>query len=162
MAGERESKEIEKLDGSINQLPQTIAPEVLNTPIARRLAAALCDPASMQLSITDLCKGLEIDRNTYYFYMRRADFMAAVRELRQAHLQLLIPGVVGLAVQSAAILGRDGHQDRKMILEMAGEYRQEVGVDVSGKVEVAYINDWRQTGQVVDTTAKEAVKSVTF
>jgi hypothetical protein len=33
------------------------------------------------------------------------------------------------AVESAQLLGREGHADRKMLLEMAGAYRQ--GVDVT-------------------------------
>lgn len=43
------------------------------------------------------------------------------------------PEVLAAAVETAMMIGREGHADRKMVLEMTGDYRQGSDVDVTSQ-----------------------------
>lgn len=86
------------------------------------------------LSITQLCETAGINRTYYYELLAKPQVADRLRSLAlQMAADALGPTIQALR-DSAAIVGRDGHPDRKLLLEMTGVHiptRHQVNENVS-------------------------------
>lgn len=101
------------------------------TAAEKKLLEALSEPENYTLSITELCGKAGIGRNTYYTLLKKPEFVAKKNEIEKKVFDSLVPEVKRAAVKFA-INNSKNFQDRKMILEMAGEYvpKQEIKSNV--------------------------------
>jgi hypothetical protein len=99
------------------------------TAAEERLIKVLIDPAHYGKSVTDKCQAADISRETYYNTMKKPEFCELYNETIKAGLK----SSVGEIIKATFDFGKrfpGNHQDRKIILEMAGAYteKQEVSV----------------------------------
>lgn len=88
----------------------------------RLMMESLADPAHRKLTISQRCELLGISRRSWYLRLEDPLFKArAARVYRELCDEHLAP-VLDALTQSALLLGKDGHQDRKLYLELLGEY----------------------------------------
>jgi len=96
-----------------------------------RIIESLADPKQRPLTIEQRCERLGISRSTWYRHMEdplfRARATAAWRECCRDRLGEVMESLLN----SAIIVGREGHQDRKLLLELLGEYTP--GLKVEGE-----------------------------
>jgi len=104
--------------------------EYVPTLAEKKLLEALADPENYTVSITDLCKIAEIGRNTYYNMCKKPEFMKMKNEILNRLFESFVPAVKQAAVKYA-INNANNFQDRKMILEMAGEYKPKQDININ-------------------------------
>ncbi|WP_251559209.1 hypothetical protein [Paenibacillus pasadenensis] len=102
-------------------------------PKALALLEAMADPANRHLNITKLCKVANISRDYYYELMAKPDFQAYRRAKQTEFLRDAVEKVLS-ATMDFALNEPKCHQDRKMILEMAGKYTPSIKQEVSGSM----------------------------
>lgn len=102
-------------------------------PKALALLEAMADPANRHLNISKLCKVANISRDYYYELMAKPDFQAYRRAKQSEFLRDAVEKVLS-ATMDFALNEPKCHQDRKMILEMAGKYTPSIKQEVSGSM----------------------------
>ena len=93
------------------------------TAAEERLLEVLMNPEHFGKSITDKCRIAEIDRQTYYNAMKKPEFCDFYNEQVKSNLK----SSVGEIIQATHKFGTrfpGNHQDRKILLEMAGAYTE--------------------------------------
>jgi flagellar motor component MotA len=109
------------------------------TPAEKKLLEVLINPEHYQKNITEICSIAEVDRTVYYNAMKKADFIdfynRMMRELLKGKAQEVIKATYTFAVSNPK-----NHQDRKLLLEMIGEYtpkqeiEQNLNIVIDGEV----------------------------
>jgi hypothetical protein len=83
---------------------------------------SMADPSHRALTVQDRCELMGISRATWYRHTADPLFRARVcRAFRDACGDHLGPVLQALC-ESAVIVGKDGHSDRKLFLELVGQY----------------------------------------
>lgn len=97
-----------------------------------RLMLAMMAPESYKLTVAELAAKAGIGERTYYRLMADPQYRVWLDEQRRQALARHVDNIMNAAVTTAARDGRDGHQDRKMLLEMAGLYVPKQAHEVGG------------------------------
>lgn len=96
----------------------------------RKLLLALTDPANYTLNISELCSTAGICRDTYYRAMRKPEFVDYYNEAMMEALKANIQNVIK-ATYNFATTDVKNHQDRRLLLEMAGSYAAKTKTEVT-------------------------------
>src|SRR5207248_3268734 len=83
----------------------------------------MLQPASHRKSISRLCAEAGISRSHYYRLLSDPELSAKLRRVVEAVLMDDLVPIMEALKRSALILGREGHADRKLLLEMVGMYK---------------------------------------
>jgi hypothetical protein len=99
------------------------------TPAEKRLLEVLQNPEYFNKSVAEKCRLADVDRSHYYTIMSKPEFCDYYNNEIKANLKAGI-GEVIQATKNFGIRFPGNHQDRKILLEMAGAYteKQEVSV----------------------------------
>lgn len=117
------------------------------TAAEERLIKVLIDPEHFGKSVTEKCQAAEISRETYYNTMKKQEFCDYYNDLIKAGLK----SSVGDIIQATYNFGKrfpGNHQDRKILLEMAGAYTEKSEVKHTGEViiNIALVDDDEMPG----------------
>ena len=104
------------------------------TAAEKRLLEILINPGHLGKNVTELCNLAEVSRNKYYDAMKKKEFQSLVADTTQD----LIKGKIGDVLNATYkySLTAKGHQDRKVLLTMAGLYVDKKETEISGGLEV--------------------------
>lgn len=108
--------------------------EYIPTTAEKKILETLSEPENYTISICELCKKAGIGRNTYYNMCKKPEFIKKRNEILDKLFNSFVPEVKKAAVKYA-INNAKNFQDRKMILEMAGEYKQQQDINITGGVD---------------------------
>lgn len=86
------------------------------------LLLVLTDPDTFKCKVDDKCERAGISRATYFRLMKDSDFIRRCRDAQHAALRSFVHQTMGALCASAQLPGKDGHADRKLLLEMTGYY----------------------------------------
>lgn len=121
-----------ELSPSNSQTIATPKPRVM-TAAERRVMAVLVNPEHRKTNFTQKIKASGVGRTRYYQIVGDPWFRAQVNEFFFVQLAGEISEILDASVSVAKWEDRDGHNDRKMILEMVGLVGQDKG-DVNVQV----------------------------
>lgn len=138
-------------------------------PRHRRIVRAELDPENIGKALEIKAALAGVTRATYRRALTRQDVQDAMTTALRRMLAPLIPAVLAAAARSAALDGREGYQDRKLLLSMAGiateaakkvEHSGSVTVKhgVGGALERALLR--RQEAQEVENAIEPAIGGV--
>lgn len=104
------------------------------TPAEKRLLEVLINPENIGKSVTKLCNLANVSRNKYYDAMKKKPFQELVKDTTLE----LVKGKIGDVLNATYIYSLDekGHQDRKLLLTMAGLYKDKQETEISGGISV--------------------------
>lgn len=108
--------------------------EYMPTTAERKILEALKNPENYTISIKELCQRAGVSRNTYYESCKKTEFVDAKNKVLNKTFESLVPEVKKAAMKFA-INAEKNFQDRKMILEMAGEYRTQQDINIDNKID---------------------------
>lgn len=105
------------------------------TAAEKRLLEVLVNPDYLGKNVSELCKLAGISRNKYYDAMKKKEFQGLVADTTQD----LIKGKIGNVLNATYkySLTAKGHQDRKVLLTMAGLYVDKKETEISGGLDIA-------------------------
>lgn len=103
------------------------------TPSERKLLEVLLNPEHYKKSITEKCEIAGVDRGIFYIAMKKQEFVDLYNETIKAGIKASV-GKVLQATEEFAIRFPGNHQDRKILLEMAGAYIEKKDLNVSGSL----------------------------
>ncbi len=94
----------------------------------RSLLAVLLDPKFFNKGPAERAPAARLSVRRYHEIMQREDFRKVVHEAQRSALQGNIAPIIAAAVESACTPTDEGHQDRKLLLEIVGYYnpRQQI------------------------------------
>jgi len=102
------------------------------TPARERLLEMLINPEHLGKNVTELCNLAEISRNSYYKFMNEPEFVELINKTSLDMVKAKMGDVVNATYKYA--LGEKGHQDRKLLLTMAGLYTDKQEVDMNADI----------------------------
>ena len=104
------------------------------TVAEKKLLEVLINPEHLGKNVTELCNLADVSRNKYYDAMKKEAF----QELVKSTTLELVKAKIGDVLNATYIysLGEKGHQDRKMLLTMAGLYADKQETEISGGLNV--------------------------
>ena len=102
------------------------------TKAGQRLVAVLLDPAYRHATVRQRAKAARISEPHYYRLMKDEAVHEALRLKARELLAPYLAPILATAVETASQPGRDGHQDRRMLLEMAAWYGPRQQMEISG------------------------------
>lgn len=108
--------------------------EYIPTTAEKKILEALSNPENYTLPIKKLCEIADVGRNTYYEACKKAEFIKAKNKILNKVFENLVPEVKKSAMKFA-LNNEKNFQDRKMILEMTGEYKSQQDINIIGGVE---------------------------
>lgn len=102
------------------------------TVAEKKLLEVLINPEHLGKNVTELCNLANVSRNKYYDAMKKEAF----QELVKSTTLELVKAKIGDVLNATYIysLGEKGHQDRKLLLTMAGLYADKQETVLSGEV----------------------------
>lgn len=105
------------------------------TAAEKRLLEVLVNPDYLGKNVSELCKLAGVSRNKYYDAMKKKEFQSLVANTTQD----LIKGKIGNVLNATYkySLTAKGHQDRKVLLTMAGLYVDKKETEISGGLDIA-------------------------
>lgn len=92
------------------------------TASEKKLLKVLINPENFGKSITEICKIAKVSRKVYYTATSKPEFVNYINGITKDILKDKIHDIL-IAACKYAIECPNNHQDRKMLLELAGEYR---------------------------------------
>lgn len=102
------------------------------TAAEKKLLEVLINPENLGKNVTELCNLANVSRNKYYDAMKKQPFQELVK-----HTTLeLVKAKIGDVLNATYIyaLGEKGHQDRKVLLTMAGLYAEKTDTTIKADV----------------------------
>ncbi len=130
-----------KAANTTRRRPDPSLPAGRTADIEARIIESLADPAQRPLTVGARCAAMGIHRCTWYRHMEDPLFRArAAAAWRECCRDALGP-VMQALLTSAQIEGREGHQDRKLLLELLGEYTPGQSVEVRAAAAPASVDD---------------------
>lgn len=100
------------------------------TPKMKKVLEIMSSARDEELSITELCRRAGVSTVSYYKYFNMPHFVNAYDKLTRDILKNAVYPIVKASIRE----GRKGsHQDRKMILEMTGDYQAKGSLDLNVK-----------------------------
>lgn len=103
------------------------------TTAEKKILEALKNPENYTISIKELCKRAGVARNTYYESCKKSEFIEEKNKVLNKTFESLVPEVKKAAIKFA-INEEKNFQDRKMILEMAGEYKTQQDINLNENI----------------------------
>lgn len=102
------------------------------TAAEKKLLEVLINPEHLGKNVTELCNLANVSRNKYYDAMKKQPFQELVKNTTLE----LVKGKIGDVLNATYIyaLGEKGHQDRKVLLTMAGIYADKTESTVNANV----------------------------
>lgn len=97
-----------------------------------KLLEVLVNPENMWLSVAEKCHLADISRNTYYKIMKKDQFISLLNKATMEIVKGSVADVINATYAFA--MSSKGHQDRKMILQMAGLFSDKKEVELTGQV----------------------------
>lgn len=109
------------------------------TRAERSVIQVLSDPALYRETATERIAAAGVSRDRYYKIMKNPDFRQLQRDFVHDMIRERVAPVIGAALDTASVKGRDGHNDRDMVLQMAGLYtpKQQTDLHVTGEAIIA-------------------------
>jgi hypothetical protein len=104
--------------------------EYLPTPGEQRLLEVLLNPSYYGKSITEKCQFADISRQTYYILMKKSEFTSLIKKTSIDLLKDRIGEILDASVKFAVSNARCS-QDRRMLLELIGLYKEHKTLDVT-------------------------------
>ncbi|MDG0791929.1 phBC6A51 family helix-turn-helix protein [Cohnella ginsengisoli] len=107
-----------------------------------KLLEVIVDPANKDLNVVEKCEMAGISQRHYYDIWKKPEFVTYYNKLRmdlvKAHVGDILNATIRFATESAS-----NHNDRKMLLEMAGIYteKKEVKQDITAEATLNVIFD---------------------
>jgi hypothetical protein len=101
----------------------------------RRVLESICDPNHRNITVSERCKAIGIGESRYFEVVRDPWFRAQHREAVRRAVDERIASLVNASADTAAVVGRDGFNDRRMLLELTGHYvpRQQIDHTTAGQ-----------------------------
>ena len=115
----------------------TIDDKYRPTQAEKKLLEVLVNPENVGKSVTELCNLAEVSRNTYYKAMKNEEFRDFVTNTTVELVMGKVGDVVNATYKHA--LGERGHQDRKLLLTMAGLYAEKQEIENSGGIGIKVV-----------------------
>lgn len=117
------------------------------TAAEKRLLEVLINPDNTGKNVTVLCNLADISRNKYYSAMKKDAFKQLVTETTKDLIEGKIGDILNATYKYA--LTAKGHQDRKVLLQMAGLHADKQETTVHGEIDIGatadkigqYLND---------------------
>lgn len=107
------------------------------TPARERLLETLVNPEHLGKNVTELCNLAAISRNSYYKFMDEPEFVEMINKTSLDMVKTKIGDVVNATYKYA--LGEKGHQDRKLLLTIAGLYADKSEVENTGDLGIKVV-----------------------
>ncbi|MEO1768281.1 phBC6A51 family helix-turn-helix protein [Candidatus Enterococcus ferrettii] len=104
------------------------------TAAEKKLLEVLINPEYVGDSITSICKAANVSRKKYYDAMGKEAFVNLVNETTMDLIKGKASDVLNATYKYA--LKEKGHQDRKLILTIAGIYTDKQEIEHSGGIDV--------------------------
>lgn len=105
------------------------------TPARERLLETLINPEHLGKNVTELCSLAEISRNSYYKFMGEPEFTELITETSKEMVMGKIGDVLNATYNYA--LEERGHQDRKLLLQMAGIHADKQETTLTGDLDIS-------------------------
>jgi hypothetical protein len=123
------------------QAPKMAEPERQFTRLERKIMDCLLDHDTTYAKVDDICKAVGCSRNGYYNIMRDGWFQEQRRNLLRDMVQQQASVFIKAAAETAATPGRDGFQDRRLLLNITGDHveRKQHNHDITARVVVGVI-----------------------
>lgn len=102
------------------------------TPAGKKLFQVLINPEHVGKNVDKLCKIADVSRDTYYRLMKEQEFTDLVSETSREMVMAKMGDVLNATYVYA--LGEKGHQDRKLLLTMAGLYTEKQELSHTGEI----------------------------
>lgn len=102
--------------------PDRTKPAAPGDQTERLMMESLADPSHRKLTITERCELLGISRRLWYLRLEDPLFKARAARVYRTLCDDRLAPVLDALTESAMLLGKDGHADRKLFLELLGEY----------------------------------------
>ena len=119
---------LEEMSGGRNVFLQALAAST--SPIAKQLCTALGKVENDGLTIYEVALRIKTDpleiQKAFSSGLQVHNAMEAFNKLFSA-----LPDVMGGAIDSAKLIGKEGHADRKMLMQLAGLFPKEGGLQIS-------------------------------
>ena len=111
------------------------------TAAGKKLFQVLIDPQHLGKNVDELCQIADVSRDTYYRLMKDDRFTQEVTNTSKQLVMAKIGDVINATYENA--IGERGHQDRKMLLTMAGLYTDKQEIDSKGElgIKVIWVDD---------------------
>lgn len=100
------------------------------TKAGRKLFEVLVNPEYVGKNVDELCQIADVSRDTYYRLMKDERYKEEVAETSRQLVMAKIGDVLNASYKYA--LEERGHQDRKMLLQMAGIHSDKQETTLSG------------------------------
>ncbi len=83
----------------------------------------------------DRMREAEVSKDTWYRVMKDADFARIHRQMIRSSVNASVSLIINQSTKMAIETGRDGYNDRRMLLEMSGHYtpRQQIDHTTAGQ-----------------------------
>lgn len=104
------------------------------TTAEKKLLEVLINPQNVGKSVQDLCNLAGVSRNKYYDAMKKKPFVELVNTITMDLIKAKTSDVLNATYKFS--LTERGHQDRKMLLTIAGIYVDKKETEISGGVNV--------------------------
>ena len=112
------------------------------TAAGKKLFQVLIDPQHLGKNVDELCQIADVSRDTYYRLMKDDRFTQEVTNTSKQLVMAKIGDVINATYENA--IGERGHQDRKMLLTMAGLYTDKQEINSKGELGIKVI--WADGG----------------
>ena len=110
----------------------TIEDKYKPTAAEKRLLEVLINPEYLGKNVSELCNLAGVSRNKYYDAMKKEQFQTLVGQTTKDLVKGKISDVLNATYKYS--LTAKGHQDRKILLTMAGLYVDKHETELSGSV----------------------------
>ena len=101
------------------------------TKAEKKLFEVLVNPEHTGKTVTELCNVASISRNKYYDAMKKDGFVELVNDTTMELIKGKASDILNATYKYA--MKEKGHQDRKMLLTIAGLYTDKQEVEHTGK-----------------------------
>jgi hypothetical protein len=111
------------------------------TRVERNVLAVLINPAYFHALDAEKCKAAGASESRFYQVKGDPWFQAQLRDAFLSFVQESVGPIIAASIDTAATSGRDGHPDRKMLLEMAQLYTPNSKIEHAGEVALRVLVD---------------------
>ena len=109
------------------------------TSAGKKLFQVLIDPQYLGKNVDELCQIADVSRDTYYRLMKDERFTQEVTNTSKQLVMGKIGDVINATYENA--IGERGHQDRKLLLTMAGLYTEKQETTINGSLDISNKSD---------------------
>lgn len=118
----------------VSQKNKTKSDKYKLTAAGQKLFHVLINPEHLGKNVDELCQIAKVSRDTYYRLMKDKEFTDLVSATSKELVMAKISDVLNATYIYS--LGEKGHQDRKILLTMAGLYVDKKETEISGELNI--------------------------